>query len=96
MQDFTSGALMMGLATAGVFFLRFYRQTRDRLFAYFALAFWTLAASRIALAMVPSADEVRPMFYLLRLAAFVIILAAIVDKNRGRAPRRRRPAPAPD
>jgi hypothetical protein len=90
MQEFISGALMMGLAVAGGFFLRFYHQTHDRLFAYFAVAFWTLAVSRIALAIVPSADEVRPLFYLLRLAAFVMILAAIVDKNRSRTPQQRR------
>jgi hypothetical protein len=95
MQDFISGALMMGLAIAGGFFLRFYRQTADRLFAYFAVAFWTMAVSRVALALVPSADEVRPLFYLLRLAAFVMILAAIVDKNRSRAPRRTRARPGP-
>jgi hypothetical protein len=96
MQEFISGALMMGLAVAGGFFLRFYRQTNDRLFAYFAVAFWTLALSRIALALVTSANEVRPLFYLLRLAAFVMILAAIVDKNRVRAPRHRGGGPGSD
>jgi uncharacterized membrane protein YoaK (UPF0700 family) len=90
---FISGALMMGLAVAGCFFLRFYRDTGDRLFLFFAIAFLVLAASRVALACAAAPDEVRPSFYLLRLLAFAMILVAIVDKNRAerRAPSYRPP-----
>jgi hypothetical protein len=88
-QAFISGALMMGQVVAAGFFLRFYRVTHDRLFLLFAVAFSILAASRVALALAEAPDEVRPFFYLLRLLAFVVILVAIVDKNRverGRPP----------
>ena len=85
MNVFLSGALMMGQVVAAGFFFRFYRVTRDRLFLLFSLAFATLAVSRVALAMAEAPDEVRPLFYLLRLLAFIVILVAIVDKNRGGA-----------
>ena len=73
-----SGALTMGYAIAAVFFLRFWRDTRDSLFAFFAAAFLLLAIGRLALSIV----EPREVLYLLRLAAFVMIIVAIVMKNR--------------
>lgn len=80
-----SGVLVAGYAVAGLFFLRFWRETRDRLFGIFAAAFWLLAAQRLALALStdPNGDQV--VLYGIRLLAFVLILAAIVDKNRGRS-----------
>jgi len=73
---------MMGSWGAGVFFLRFWRQTRDRLFLFFALAFWILVADWTSRELVTPSDETRHYFFLLRLAAFVLIIAGIVDKNR--------------
>ena len=95
-NTFISGALMMALAVAGCFFLRFYRDTRDRLFLFFAIAFLVLAGSRVAVALAAAPDEVRPSFYLLRLLAFIAILVAIIDKNRAerRVPSPRPPGPA--
>jgi hypothetical protein len=77
-----SGLLVMGYAIAALFFFRFWRETRDRLFGIFAAAFGLLAAQRAALALSadPSGDQV--LLYGIRLLAFVLILAAIVDKNR--------------
>jgi hypothetical protein len=78
-----AGAIVMGYAIAGLFFLRFWRETRDRLFLAFAVAFWILGCQRMALVSVPepAADMVTSL-YLIRLAAFVLILLAILDKNR--------------
>ena len=78
-----SGVLVMGYFVAGLFFLRFWRDTRDRLFGIFAAAFWLLALQRAALALAedPNADQV--FLYAVRLLAFLLILGAIVDKNRG-------------
>lgn len=68
---------------AGLFFLRFYKQTRDTFFLYFAIAFWVLGAHWVGLAFEPPENEMRRMFfYGARLIAFLIILAAIVQKNR--------------
>lgn len=84
MDEFLSGAMMMGSAVAGLFFLRFYRQTHDRLFALFGAAFWILALNRMVVAATNLPNEVQPIFYVIRLAAFLLILAAIIDKNRSR------------
>lgn len=79
---FISGLLVAGYAVAGLFFLRFWRRSGDRLFAWFAAAFWLLAAQRAALAMVERESPVATWLYVVRLVAFLLILAAVVDKNR--------------
>jgi hypothetical protein len=78
------GAIAAGSFFAGLFFFRFWRQTRDRFFLYFAGSFWLEAANRVALALVAHADEQEPLFYLIRLGAYALILAGIWQKNRGR------------
>jgi len=78
-----SGALTMGYFVAGLYFLRFWRDTRDRLFGIFAAAFWLLAAQRAALALTVDPTGEQVLLYSVRLLAFVLILAAIIDKNRG-------------
>lgn len=80
--DFLSGAITMGYATAGLFFLRFWRGTRDPLFLAFAVAFWLLGLSQGALALADVPVEERSWLYVVRLAAFVVILAGITRKNR--------------
>lgn len=77
-----SGALVAGYLVAALFFLRFWRETRDRLFGYFAGSFALLALQRIALEWSVMRHADTTANYLLRLAAFVMILIAIVDKNR--------------
>lgn len=83
LSQLISGALMMGYFVAGLYFLRFWRDTRDRLFGIFAAAFWLLAAQRAALALTANSAEEQLLLYSVRLLAFVLILAAIIDKNRG-------------
>lgn len=84
MNDFLNGALAMACAVIGLFFLRFWRDAHDRLFLFFALAFWTLAAGWLGLSLAGTEQEARTPFYVLRLAAFALILLAILDKNRTR------------
>lgn len=69
-------------AAAGVFFFGFWQDTRDRLFLLFAWAFWLLSLSWLMLAFVNPTDETRPYVYAIRLVAFVLIIAATIDKNR--------------
>jgi hypothetical protein len=76
------GALFAGYTVAGLFFLRFWATTRDRLFGLFAAAFGILAVQRVALALTRTVVEDQSPLYLLRLLAFIIIIFAIVDKNR--------------
>jgi drug/metabolite transporter superfamily protein YnfA len=85
--DFVSGATMAASLVIAIFFFRYWSQTRDRLFLGFALGFAVFAVSRLILAFLEEDDEGRVFVYGLRLLAFLLILAAIVDKNRaGRAP----------
>lgn len=76
------GAIAMAFWVAGLFFLRFWWDTRDRLFAIFALSFWLMGATRVALAFARHTDEEHSYLYWVRLVAFVLILVAIADKNR--------------
>ena len=78
---FLSGAVVMGFWLAGLFFLRFWKKTRDELFLAFTLAFWLLGLGQALLAFSKVPVEERSWLYLLRLAAFLLILAAIWRKN---------------
>lgn len=82
MNALVAGVLIALYGVIALFFLRFWVTSRERLFALFALAFSVLAVQRLALALTNAMMEDQTVFYLLRLAAFVIIIVAIVDKNR--------------
>ena len=77
-----AGGIAVAALAAGLFFLRFWRTTGDRFFLYFALAFWIEGAHRLALYQWLGQDEASPYYYLPRLVAYGLIIAAIVDKNR--------------
>ena len=66
---------------AGLFFMRFWRDTGDRLFRLFGAAFWLLSLSWLLLAVLGPAHESRPYVYALRLVAFSLIIVATLDKN---------------
>ena len=70
-------------AVIALFFLRFYVRSRDRLFALFALAFGILTLQRVLLPVARDWGEHTAWLYGLRLLAFLVILVAIIDKNRG-------------
>jgi membrane-associated PAP2 superfamily phosphatase len=80
--DFLSGAITLGFLVAALFFLRFWRRTRDGLFLAFAIAFTLLGIGQAVQALANIPQEERSYLFLIRLAAFTIILAAIVRKNR--------------
>ena len=79
---FVGGAVTMGFAVCGLHFLRFWRTTKDSLFLYFALAFWLLGIAQTVITIDVGMVEERSWLYLLRLAAFMLILIAIWQKNR--------------
>jgi hypothetical protein len=80
--DFLSGAVTFGFLVAGLFFLRFWKRTGDGLFVAFALAFWLLGLTQALLAFTDIPVEERSWLFLLRLAAFSLILISIWRKNR--------------
>ena len=81
---FLMGAIAMASFVAALFFLRFWRGTRDRLFLIFAMAFFLLGLTRLTLALVSPRQEEHTYVYWVRLTAFILIVFAIIDKNRPR------------
>jgi hypothetical protein len=82
LYDFLSGAVTLGFLVISLFFFRFWRRTSDELFVLFSAAFGLLALAQASLTLADIPVEERSWVYLLRLAAFVLILFAIFRKNR--------------
>jgi Family of unknown function (DUF5985) len=80
-MEFVSGAIAMGHLTAAIFFARFWVRTRDLLFVAFAIAFSLLALNQVLSALAGVPREEQSWIYLIRLAAFALIAAAIAHKN---------------
>lgn len=78
---FTAGALTLGWLAIGVFFLKFWRRTGDGLFLAFAIAFALLATNQAVPVLFGVPSENQGYIYLLRLAAFVLIILAVLRKN---------------
>ena len=83
MFDFSAGLITMGFFIAGLFFLRFWRRTRDLFFLAFCLAFWLFALNQALVPLSGLPREEASWFYLLRLGGFALIIAAILAKNTG-------------
>jgi hypothetical protein len=83
--DFVRGLMFAGHLVVALFFLRFWRESRDRLFALFAVAFVILALRNVLRPFFSGNYEEALYPYALRLVGYVIILAAIVDKNLRKA-----------
>jgi hypothetical protein len=87
---YISGIITKGYLVAGLFFLRFWRRSADGLFLAFALAFWLLALNTGVAGLGGVSREELSYVYLLRLAAFSLIIIAII-RNNMEAARRRNP-----
>jgi hypothetical protein len=83
-SPFILGAVAALAVVASLFFLRFWRRTGDGLFLAFAIAFALEALNRTVLATTGQTNEGLPVAYLIRLAAYLVILGGIVLKNRPR------------
>ena len=84
MNEFLLGGIAVGSFLAGLYFFRFWLQSRDRFFIFFALSFWIEAANRCTMLALGTFNEDAPVHYLVRLVAYGLIIAAIVHKNRAR------------
>lgn len=80
------GSIGMASLVAGLFFLRFWRDTRDRFFLFFSVSFFVEGLNRFALAMTTDPNEGRPFFYFVRFLSFLLIIVAIADKNMAKRP----------
>lgn len=81
-DSFLLGIIVTASLTAGLFFLKFWRATRDPLFLAFSLALTIEGLNRTALLLVERPNEASPGIYVVRLLAFLLILGAIAWKNR--------------
>ena len=82
LPDFLAGAVTFGFFACGLFFLRFWQRTRDFLFQAFAIAFLLLGIAQAILALGSIPVEERSWVFVIRLVAFLLILVAIIGKNR--------------
>ena len=82
LYDFLGGAVSMGFAVAALMFLRFWRRTREGLFLAFAGSFLLLGVMQALLTLGGIPTEERSSLFLMRLAAFSLILAALWWQNR--------------
>ncbi|HVI80655.1 MAG TPA: DUF5985 family protein [Candidatus Acidoferrum sp.] len=80
-EGFLLGVIATASLTAGLFFVRFWKRTHDRLFLAFAAFFFVEAINRIVLLCFERPNEGSPWIYLIRLLALVILLSAILEKN---------------
>lgn len=81
LSAFLSGAITFGFVVAALFFARFWRRTGDSLFLAFAIAFALLGLNQALLVVTDIPVEERSPLYLIRLAAFLLIIYAILKKN---------------
>jgi len=84
---FMWGATTFGSWVIALFFLKYWKRTRDRLFVFFSAAFWILSLNWIGLAITTPDHESRHWIFIARVVAFSFIILGILDKNRPTPPR---------
>jgi hypothetical protein len=84
MNEMLLGGIAVASFVVGLFFLRYWLSSGDRLFLYFMLSFWIEGANRVAMAVTRSWNEEAPLHYVVRLLSYGLILLAIWDKNHRR------------
>ena len=84
-ESFLVGVIVTASVTSGVFFLKFWRDTRDSLFLAFGVSFIIEGLNRVTTLFLARPNEGSPGIYLVRLLAFLLILAAILRKNIGKS-----------
>lgn len=89
MTQLLAGGIAMGSLIIALFFLRFWRDTGDRFFLYFALSFAIEGMHRLFASLGGVQDEASPLHYLVRLLAYLLILWAILEKNLPRRSEKR-------
>jgi hypothetical protein len=81
-EGFLIGVIATASVASALFFLRFWRDSRDSLFLAFGLAFLIEGLNRATMLFLDHPSEGTPRIYIVRCVAFLIILAGIVNKNR--------------
>lgn len=81
-QEFVLGGIAIASFAVALFFIQYWRSTRDRFFLFLAASFLIEAANRTHMGLVSASSETEPLNYLVRLVSYSLILVAIWDKNR--------------
>src|SRR5260221_225110 len=76
------GAVAMACAAIGGVFLRFWPESRERLFVCLIAGFWMLGINYALLGAMAAAEAQRPSVLLLRLIGFIAILVGVFLKDR--------------
>ncbi len=85
LESFLLGIIVATSLAVATFFMRFWIQSKDVLFLAFAIAFAIEGLNRIRFLFIDKPSEGSASIYLVRLFAFIIILSAIVWKNRSQS-----------
>jgi peptidoglycan/LPS O-acetylase OafA/YrhL len=80
---FLAGMVTAGFFAGGLFFARFWARSRDSFFLAFTAAFWLLALNEMLVTLLRQPEINEVWLYLPRVAAFLLIAAAIIRKNAG-------------
>jgi hypothetical protein len=84
-EGFLLGVIVTCSFVAAGFFARFWRATRDLLFLAFAAAFALEGLNRMAFLFLDEPKTGDEVIYSVRLLSYLLILAAIANKNRTRS-----------
>ncbi len=82
-DGFLLGVIATASLSAGVFFLKFWRDTRDSFFLAFAASFLIEGLNRSAVLLFDKPNDGSPWTYFIRLLSLLLILGAILKKNYG-------------
>jgi len=82
MNEMLVGAIAASCFVIGLFFLRFWKDTRDKFFLFFALSFFIEAVNRMSLVLFSNLHEASPSYYFIRVISYSFIIIAILAKNR--------------
>lgn len=78
---FLLGYIAAASGTVALYFLRFWKETRDFLFAAFAVFFVVQGGTRAFTLSIPNPNLADMWVYALRLLALLLVVAAILRKN---------------
>lgn len=82
MNEMLLGAIAACCFVIGLFFLRFWKNTHDRFFLFFALSFFIEGANRMSLVLFFDLLEASPSYYIIRVISYSFIIIAILAKNK--------------
>lgn len=91
MNEILMGATAALSLVVGLFFLRFWRNTHDRFFLFLSASFVLQGMDRLLQHDMWAWSEETSEQYTLRILAYMLILLAVLDKNKNRSNQTKKP-----